>query len=71
MYLTEMALRKQGYEVVPFFLTDDVWQQGRDLMNSIQANGVTPSIIRDAERNYESLPANKNGYFSKFGRGRS
>jgi len=26
MYQTEMTLRKQGYDVVPFFLTDEVWE---------------------------------------------
>lgn len=70
MYLMEMTLRKLGFEVVPFFLTDDVWQQGRDFMHAIQANGVTPKIMKDAQLNYEALSDTKS--FAKvFGRGRS
>jgi hypothetical protein len=36
---TERALKDMGYYVVPFFLTDEVWEQGRKYMNAIVANG--------------------------------
>jgi hypothetical protein len=38
-----------GYYVVPFFLTDEVWEQGRIYMNAIIANGFTKGLIKDLE----------------------
>ena len=55
MYQTEMTLRKQGYDVVPFFLTDEVWEQARDFMAAMEANGNASLILSDAHSNYENL----------------
>ena len=45
--MTESELKNLGYEVVPFFLTHDVWNQARDYMQTFQANGVTPEVFKD------------------------
>jgi hypothetical protein len=45
---TERRLREMGYEVVPFFLTDDVWNQGRDFMFCSLANGIIPEAYKEA-----------------------
>ena len=36
--ITENKLRELGYLVVPFFLTDEVWQQARDFQMLIMGN---------------------------------
>ena len=55
---TERRLRELGYEVVPFFLTDDVWDQGRDFLFSSLANGVLPEAMKEANDRCESFSLN-------------
>lgn len=55
---TERRLREMGYEVVPFFLTDDVWNQGREFMFCSMANGIIPEAYKEANQNCESFGLN-------------
>ena len=55
---TERRLRELGYEVVPFFLTDDVWNQGRDFMFSSIANGIIPEAFKEANSSCETIQLN-------------
>ena len=45
MKQTEQALRELGYNVVPFFFTDEVWDVGRDLAMSMAANGLISDLM--------------------------
>ena len=56
MKQTERALKELGYQVVPFFLTDEVWEQSRDLMNAVLANATMPGMINDIKENNEDVP---------------
>lgn len=53
--ITEKALRTRGFQVVPFFLTDEVWAEARDLMNAIQANKILPEMFSDLQASCEVL----------------
>ena len=55
---TERRLREMGYEVVPFFLTDDVWNQGRDFMFSSLRNGIIPESFTEATNECETIGLN-------------
>ena len=48
-----------GYYVVPFFLTDEVWDQARTYMNAIIANGFTVSMLKDLEIECETHQVKK------------
>ena len=37
---TEQTLKQLGYKVVPFFLTNEVWDNARDYMMAILATGM-------------------------------
>eukprot|EP00356_Strombidium_inclinatum_P009668 CAMPEP_0170507964 /NCGR_PEP_ID=MMETSP0208-20121228/60730_1 /TAXON_ID=197538 /ORGANISM="Strombidium inclinatum, Strain S3" /LENGTH=125 /DNA_ID=CAMNT_0010790537 /DNA_START=132 /DNA_END=506 /DNA_ORIENTATION=+ len=55
---TERHLRELGYKVVPFFLTDEVWDQGRDYMNAALCNGFLEGVVRDMSSEGETLMDN-------------
>jgi len=55
---TERHLKELGYKVVPFFLTDEVWDQGRDYMYAVLSNGYLDGTIRDLESEGETLMEN-------------
>ena len=46
---TERALRELGYNVVPFFLTDEVWDLGRELEMAITANGIISDLMEEVK----------------------
>ena len=46
---TEKALRELGYNVVPFFLTDEVWDLGRELEMAITANGIISDLMEEVK----------------------
>ena len=46
---TEKALRQLGYNVVPFFLTDEVWDLGRELEMAITANGIISDLMEEVK----------------------
>lgn len=41
----QTALEQFGFEVVPFTLTAEEWQKGRDYMQGIMTNGVMPEAL--------------------------
>ena len=47
--IVKKGLREMGYNVVPFFLTDEVWDNARDLMAAMTANGICPGIFEEIE----------------------
>ena len=53
--ITEQKLRELGYLVVPFFLTDEVWQQARDFHMLLMANTYLKNLFTEAENECESL----------------
>ena len=53
--ITELKLRELGYLVVPFFLTDEVWQQARDFQMLLMANSYLKNLFTEAENECESL----------------
>ena len=55
---TDRKLRQLGYDVVPFFLTDDVWDQQRDFMFACLANGIVKDAFKDSDDACESLVLN-------------
>ena len=55
---TKKALKELGYNVIPFFLTDEVWDNARDLVASMTANGIFPGILEDIENEAETLQDN-------------
>lgn len=46
---TERALKTIGYNVVPFFLTNEVWDQARDYIMSMLSNGICPELFSQME----------------------
>jgi len=52
---TERSLKELGYLVVPYFLTDEVWKQGMDLMMSLVANGYLSQLLSDIDDECETL----------------
>ena len=48
-----------GYYVVPFFLTDEVWEQGRNYMNAIIANGFTEKMLKELDNACETHQVKK------------
>ena len=55
---TERYLKEIGYKVVPYFLTDEVWDQGRDYMNAVLSNGYLEGVLRDVSTDGETLMEN-------------
>lgn len=49
------ALQERGFKVVPFELTAVEWQEGRDFMQGIMTNGITPRILIDLAQECETL----------------
>lgn len=47
MAITEKALVGLGYQVVPFFLTEEVWNQARDYMQAYLANGFSKTMFKE------------------------
>ena len=56
MKITKQALKDLGYNVVPFFLTDEVWDNARDLIASMMANGTCPGIFEEMQNESETIP---------------
>ena len=49
------ALQERGFKVVPFKLTALEWQEGRDFMQGIMTNAITPRILIDIVKECETL----------------
>jgi Asp-tRNA(Asn)/Glu-tRNA(Gln) amidotransferase A subunit family amidase len=43
--MTEKALKNLGFTVVPFFLTQDVWNSARDFAQSLQTNCLNDCLF--------------------------
>ena len=52
---TEKALRELGYNVVPFFLTDEVWDLGRELEMAMTANGIISDLMEEVKDECDSI----------------
>ena len=55
MKMAKDALQERGFKVVPFELTAVEWQEGRDFMQGIMTNGITPRILIDLAQECETL----------------
>jgi Asp-tRNA(Asn)/Glu-tRNA(Gln) amidotransferase A subunit family amidase len=51
---TEANLRQLGYEIVPFILTKEVWDQARDIAVAAFVNGY-PGVVEELKESCEEL----------------
>ena len=67
--ITEQELKKLGYDVVPFFLTHDVWNSARDYMQAFMANGYTPQVFKDMLDSCEDVMPNVKTQIGRYNQG--
>ena len=53
--LTEEACKKLGFEVVPFFLTDEVWNTARDYIQWLRSNFTNQELFAELEESCEKV----------------